>query len=87
MKKTLILLILILNFISCNNNSSIEKKIDAIFNEFQNDNTPGTSIAIVEKGKIIYQKGFGLADLEKKVGIEPKTNFRLASITKQFTAL
>lgn len=87
MKKTLILLILILGFNSCSNNISLEKKIDTIFSEFQSENTPGTSVAIVENGKIIYQKGFGLADLKTKVLIESKTNFRLASITKQFTAL
>ncbi len=36
---------------------------------------------------LIYLKGFGLADIDENIFIEPKTNFRLASITKQFTAL
>ena len=85
--KTLFILILIqLIFISCYSNINVENKIDEIFNEF-NKSTPGSSVAVVKDDKVIYQKGFGLADVENKIKVEPKTNFRLASITKQFTAL
>ncbi len=66
---------------------SMEKKIDKIFEEFQTGYTPGVSVAVIKNEKLIYEKGFGFADLDNKIKIEPKTNFRLASITKQFTAL
>ncbi len=80
-------IVLVSVLLSCGNDMTLEKKIDNIFTEFNNNSTPGVSVAIVQDKNTIYQKGFGLADLENNVSIEPKTNFRLASITKQFTAL
>jgi CubicO group peptidase (beta-lactamase class C family) len=65
----------------------MEERIDSIFDEFNNVSSPGVSVTVVKSGEIIYNKGFGYADFEAEIEIEPKTNFRLASITKQFTAL
>jgi len=87
MKKRIVILLIMLATISCNIEKTKEKKIDKIFQEFQTELTPGASVVISKNDSVIYQKGFGLADLETKTLIEPKTNFRLASITKQFTAL
>jgi len=81
------IVILILSVLSCGEKNSLERSIDNIFKEFQTNSTPGVSVAVVKDGKLIYQKGFGFLDLDSKVAIESKTNFRLASITKQFTAL
>jgi CubicO group peptidase (beta-lactamase class C family) len=86
MKKLITLLIILFSLSSCSNDNNMEKQIDSIFAEFQNELTPGASVAVLKDGKIIYQKGIGYADLEHKIKIEPKTNFRLASITKQFTS-
>jgi CubicO group peptidase (beta-lactamase class C family) len=44
------------------------------------------SVLVAENGKVIYKKGFGLANMEWNVPNETDTKFRLASITKQFTA-
>ena len=41
---------------------------------------------VAENGKVIYKKGFGLANMEWNIPNEPDTKFRLGSITKQFTA-
>ena len=87
MKKLFSLLLLFIILSSCSINNNIEKEIDSIFSEFQNGSTPGLSITILNDGKIVYQKGIGYADLANKTKVEPKTNFRLASITKQFTAM
>ena len=87
MRLLLILLFGFLTLTSWNYETSINEKIDDIFKEFKNGDTPGASVAVLKEGEVIYQKGFGFADIDNKVGIEPKTNFRLASITKQFTAL
>lgn len=89
MKANTLLIILLLTFsiISCAEKRNIKEKIDSIFAEFNSGCTPGVSVAVVKSGELIYQNGFGYADLEKRVKIEPETNFRLASITKQFTAL
>jgi len=47
---------------------------------------PGAALLIIKDGKAIVRKGYGFADLEQRVAITPQTNFRLASVTKQFTA-
>ncbi len=86
MNNQILFLIIVLLFGGCKPNENIERSIDEIFLEF-NDTTPGASVAVVKENNIIYQRGFGLANLESKNKIDPKTNFRLASITKQFTAL
>lgn len=86
MKSLFILFLIHLLLVSCDSNINVENKIDEIFKEFNRSSTPGTSIAVVKNNKIIYQKGFGLADIENKTSIESYTNFRLASISKQFTA-
>lgn len=85
MKKFTILILLVSALLSCQSDN-IEHKIDKIFDEFSWAAGPGVSLAVLKNESLIYQKGFGLADLESKVEIEPKTNFRLASITKQFTS-
>ncbi|NQV49432.1 MAG: beta-lactamase family protein, partial [Candidatus Marinimicrobia bacterium] len=47
---------------------------------------PGISIGLVYDQELIYAKGFGFADLEQKSPVNPDTPFRMASITKTFTA-
>ena len=83
--KILLVIIISIMFVSCIDKPSIENQIDKIFSEFTNL-TPGASVLILQNDSVIFKKGYGLADLKKRIPIEPKTNFRLASITKQFTA-
>jgi CubicO group peptidase (beta-lactamase class C family) len=45
------------------------------------------SVLVAESGKVIYKKGFGLANREWNIPNEPDTKFRLGSITKQFTSM
>ncbi len=80
------ILALVLLVVSCSKNTSVEDKIDEIFSGYT-DETPGTSVLVILSDSVVFQKGYGLADIGNKVKIEPKFNFRLASITKQFTAL
>jgi CubicO group peptidase (beta-lactamase class C family) len=47
---------------------------------------PGFAVAVVEKNKIVYAKGFGYRDLEKKLPVTPNTLFAIGSCTKAFTA-
>lgn len=47
---------------------------------------PGMSIAVVRDGKVEYAKGYGLADLEKKVAATPSTVYKVGSVSKQFTS-
>src|SRR3989442_12252020 len=49
---------------------------------------PGAAIAVVKDGKILFTKGYGYADIEKKTPVvSDKTIFRIGSITKVFTAI
>ena len=47
---------------------------------------PGATVLVVQDGKPAVSRGYGYADLEARVAVTPATNFRLASVTKQFTA-
>ncbi|MGE7838874.1 serine hydrolase domain-containing protein [Viridibacillus arvi] len=48
---------------------------------------PGISLVIVEKGKTVYQKGFGYADVKEKTPVTSHTLFELGSTSKAFTGL
>lgn len=50
------------------------------------EDIPGAAIAVSQKGEIIYQKGFGFADIQSREAITPATIFGTASVTKSFTA-
>lgn len=49
-------------------------------------NVPGASVLVVRDGQVVFRKSYGLANLEERVAATPDTNYRLASVTKQFTA-
>tara|TARA_B100000809_G_C15089506_1_gene512657 strand:+ start:58 stop:1710 length:1653 start_codon:yes stop_codon:yes gene_type:complete len=61
--------------------------IDSIMNSNYLQDEPGAAIVITKGGKEIYAKGFGMANLEFEVPMTSKMIFRIASITKQFTAV
>ena len=62
-------------------------RVDALFKEFDHPNAPGASVLVIHKGKAVFAKGYGLADLDTKTPCTTNTNFRLASVSKQFTAM
>ena len=63
------------------------QRIDAIFGSLTKPGSPGAVIAVIEHGKLVYQKGYGLANLEYNIPIRPDTIFDAASVSKQFTAM
>ncbi|WP_210421061.1 serine hydrolase domain-containing protein [Lacipirellula limnantheis] len=48
--------------------------------------SPGACVLAVDDGQVVFQHGFGLADVANNVLCTPQTNFRMASVSKQFTA-
>ncbi|HEY8563379.1 MAG TPA: serine hydrolase [Pyrinomonadaceae bacterium] len=48
---------------------------------------PGMSLVIVKDGEVVYMKGLGYKDFEKKIAVTPDTQFAIGSATKAFTAL
>ncbi len=66
-------------------NSQFEQ-IDNLFGDYNHPLSPGGALLVVKNGSIVIKKGYGYADLEKGIKAAPATNFRLASVSKQFTA-
>jgi CubicO group peptidase (beta-lactamase class C family)/effector-binding domain-containing protein len=60
--------------------------VDAMFRDYVHPGEPGASVLIARSGKILFEKGYGLADVEHSRPITPATCFHLASINKPFTA-
>ena len=63
------------------------EKIDALISTCVEYGKFNGSVLVAEKGEIIYKKGFGFANMEWDIPNRPDTKHRLASITKQFTAM
>ena len=66
--------------------TSLEEEATKRLREATAGDTSGVAVLIARDGKIVFQGGFGLADIAKKTPITPETKFRIGSITKQFTA-
>jgi CubicO group peptidase (beta-lactamase class C family) len=66
---------------------SIGDKIDRIFADFDKPTSPGMAIAVSKAGKVVFRKGYGMADLDHNIANAPDTVFHAASLTKQFTAM
>lgn len=60
-------------------------EIDGLMSRYAGD-VAGASLLIAKNGKAIVRRGYGYANLERHVKAGPETNYRLASVTKQFTA-
>lgn len=61
--------------------------VDQLFSSYNGKDTPGAAVMVIKNGKPIFKKAYGLANLEDKTPVTLATNFRLASVTKQFTAM
>src|SRR5262249_45200105 len=62
--------------------SSLESSIRPFF-----DGHSGGAVLVIDHGKIIFKQGFGLANVEEKIPATSATSFRIASVSKQFTAM
>jgi len=61
--------------------------VDALFRDYHRPGSPGASVMVIRDGQVLYRRSFGLANLEEGTPNTLETNFRLASLTKQFTAM
>ena len=61
--------------------------IDALFADYAKPGVPGASVTVIKDGKVAYSHAYGMADLEGHAAATTATNYRLASCTKQFTAM
>ncbi len=85
----LVLLSLVLqeNIHAQSQDAALQQKIDAIFSNVTSPDAPGLAVLVRNNGFTVFERGYGVRDLRAKVKIDAQTNFRLASFTKQFTAM
>jgi CubicO group peptidase (beta-lactamase class C family) len=62
-------------------------QIDGIFAHQVGAKTPGVAVTVRRDGETLFERGYGVRDLQSMTAIDARTNFRLASCTKQFTAM
>lgn len=61
-------------------------RVDSIFAAFDKRDSPGCAVSVVDSGRTVFEKGYGMASLEHDVPITPSSAFYAASVSKQFTA-
>jgi CubicO group peptidase (beta-lactamase class C family) len=62
-------------------------QVDELFAQWDKPDSPGCALAIAQNGEIIYQRGYGMANLEYDIPISPDSVFDIGSNSKQFTAM
>src|SRR5688500_649330 len=65
---------------------AIDTYINGLYNFLDGKQASGIAVLVSRNGQVIYKKGFGHANIDKKELIKPDTKFRIGSITKQFTS-
>ena len=64
-----------------------DNSIDSILSAGTRPEAPGLAALVKDRGRILFEKGYGVRELSSGARIDPQSNFRLASLTKQFTAM
>ena len=64
----------------------VAQQMDSLFAAYDRDDAPGFGIGIIQRGELVYAKGFGIANLDYDIPNTPETVFNIASLSKQFTA-
>lgn len=89
-KNTLLLLLAILfahtTFAQNSLDKSITTKVDEIFARYDNNDSPGCALGVIRDSKLIYARGYGMADLEHNAPLNTQSVFYIASTSKQFAA-
>ncbi|MDC8003369.1 serine hydrolase [Aureisphaera galaxeae] len=86
-KKQMLLMALVLLSSIALQAQSLTSTLDNLLNENYPPELPGATVLVAEKGKVIYRKAFGMANLELDVAMRPEHVFEIGSITKQFTTV
>ncbi len=62
-------------------------QLDSLYNNLFQQGKFNGNVLVAESGNIIFEKAYGMADIENQVALNPSTSFELASVSKQFTAM
>ena len=83
--------LLILAFFTLNGYSQISSvertKVDEVFKPWNSNSSPGAALGIIKNGKLVYARGYGMADLEHNIPITDTTIFYIGSVSKQFVTM
>lgn len=82
MRKT-ILLLLMANISLA---QSFQKKLDSLLQPYRDKREAGVAVLVMKNGKTLYKDAYGLANIDAHTSLTTQTNFRMASVSKQFTA-
>jgi CubicO group peptidase (beta-lactamase class C family) len=63
------------------------RAIDSLFVAYSGASRPGASVVVIRDGQVVVRRAYGMADLERRVTATAETDYRLASVSKQFTAM
>ena len=72
---------------ACGQKNTVEGSLDELFHGLFASDAPGALVIVEKDGKIVYDKGFGLANLETGAPITDTTMFNICSVSKQFSAM
>jgi CubicO group peptidase (beta-lactamase class C family) len=61
--------------------------VDALFAPYAGPEDPGASVVVIHEGRAVLSRAYGLAELPERTPATPRTHYRLASLSKQFTAM
>jgi CubicO group peptidase (beta-lactamase class C family) len=61
--------------------------VDSLFSAYSGTTVPGASLVVIRDGQVMIRSAYGMADVEHHVAATPETDYRLASVSKQFTAM
>jgi len=61
--------------------------VDSLFSAYSGSTVPGASVVVIADGRVVLRRAYGMADLERRIAATPETDYRLASVSKQFTAM
>jgi len=87
MKKTTLLLTFLFVWVSADAQTDIQQAEKRVTAFMQQTKAPGLSVSVSKEGNLIWSKGFGYADLENRVPVNPSTSkFRIGSVSKTLTA-
>jgi len=62
------------------------EQVTDLFSHLDEGKQPGAAVMVIQDDEVVYRRGFGYANLENGERITPESTFRLASVSKQFTA-
>ena len=63
------------------------RAVDSLLSAYTGDTVPGANVLVIQGGQVVLRRAYGMADLERHTTATPETDYRLASVSKQFTAM